>query len=514
MNNIFSFLDRADNARNAQVCKTWCDIALKIIWAEADNLCALFSILAPSCVSTKEEGRKVQSFTRLPFVSDWRRFDKYATLVCKLKYNAADEPIISRAVLRDIAQTRIRLQIFPNLHTLEWKPRHPYTKHMPNLSDAILFMHEGVKALSIFLPGYAKKCHVEQLVFDVPLRMPRLTEITITSVIEVIGLEKYLCDLVSNLHALKKISIPSEYLTNRLTDALSLLPALSTIVAAFGDGDAALLDHAQLVIPLQRFSALKTFCVKAPLSVVTHFLKAGTSSSYLATLVVTSESGPASDIQQMLELCAEEYKELGCLELNFDRRITSVGNPLPRITFSALRPLGDWSNSSLTDLCILHPVTLGLSLEELTSIVSAHPNLSKLVLNPSPVECEGSALGLDVLPLIAQHCKGLNELGLFLDATKPVPPRRIDAIQRTILFPKLVSCSFGVSVITKESCRVAAGYISTCLPSGCKIKYGAEWAKDDGGGPRIRIANARSKLWKEVEGLLQFVEVVRIQERT
>lgn len=37
---------------------------------------------------------------------------------------------------------------------------------------------------------------------------------------------------------------------------------------------------------------------------------------------------------------------------------------------------------------------------------------------------------------------------------------------------------------------------------------------DDGGGPRIRIANARSKLWKEVEGLLQFVEVVRIQERT
>ncbi|KAF5328409.1 hypothetical protein D9619_013304 [Psilocybe cf. subviscida] len=56
---IFSFLDGPDNARNARVCKTWSNIALKIIWEEVDDLVALFSILSPMVAGNQPERRDV-----------------------------------------------------------------------------------------------------------------------------------------------------------------------------------------------------------------------------------------------------------------------------------------------------------------------------------------------------------------------------------------------------------------------------------------------------------------------
>lgn len=44
---IFKLLARTDNARNAQVCHCWSDIALSALWRETDNLRELFAILTP-----------------------------------------------------------------------------------------------------------------------------------------------------------------------------------------------------------------------------------------------------------------------------------------------------------------------------------------------------------------------------------------------------------------------------------------------------------------------------------
>lgn len=44
---ILACLARPDNARNARVCKTWSETALKIVWKEIDNLQAIFDVLCP-----------------------------------------------------------------------------------------------------------------------------------------------------------------------------------------------------------------------------------------------------------------------------------------------------------------------------------------------------------------------------------------------------------------------------------------------------------------------------------
>lgn len=44
---IFGYLDRKSNVANAQVCKTWSNIALDVLWKDVDNLHRLFGLLCP-----------------------------------------------------------------------------------------------------------------------------------------------------------------------------------------------------------------------------------------------------------------------------------------------------------------------------------------------------------------------------------------------------------------------------------------------------------------------------------
>src|SRR5882757_1475449 len=47
LQNILSFMDRADNVFNACVCKQWSEIALDLIWREVNDLPRLLGLLRP-----------------------------------------------------------------------------------------------------------------------------------------------------------------------------------------------------------------------------------------------------------------------------------------------------------------------------------------------------------------------------------------------------------------------------------------------------------------------------------
>jgi hypothetical protein len=47
LQNILSFLDRADTVANACVCKQWSEIALDLIWREVNSLPRLLALLRP-----------------------------------------------------------------------------------------------------------------------------------------------------------------------------------------------------------------------------------------------------------------------------------------------------------------------------------------------------------------------------------------------------------------------------------------------------------------------------------
>lgn len=223
--------------------------------------------------------------------------------------------------------------------------------------------------------------------------------------------------------------------------------------------------------------------------------------------------------------------------------------------------------SSLNVLLIQYGSPISLSLAELTSVISSLPQPSKLCLNESPLYCETATIGLDLFPMIAQSCKELSELTLFLDAGMPLSDAR--SYLPSGSFSKLGSLSVGVSVVTKEVCQSAALCLSTHLPLGYKLQYGARWItttedipdsqytlfcrlrllcinwlltsthilflfhvfssyppynaltlilvwylKDLHHEERVRIAKERIKLWEEAEVLVRFPHKVLMQERS
>src|SRR6266567_4031229 len=86
----------------------------------------------------------IQEFVRLPEAADWKRFEQYGSRIRRLVYTAnSNSHIMKQSVFDEVARTRTRLDILPNMHTLHWKAP---------LSLSIMFMHSGVKHFTVLLP--------------------------------------------------------------------------------------------------------------------------------------------------------------------------------------------------------------------------------------------------------------------------------------------------------------------------------------------------------------------------
>ncbi|KAJ2915063.1 hypothetical protein MD484_g5341, partial [Candolleomyces efflorescens] len=79
-----------------------------------------------------------RSFRAPPTPESWARFDRYARRVRHLVYT---RPCLAQSILNCIAISRPRLAVLPRMHTLTWADN--------PLSQAVIFMHKGVKRLEL-----------------------------------------------------------------------------------------------------------------------------------------------------------------------------------------------------------------------------------------------------------------------------------------------------------------------------------------------------------------------------
>lgn len=503
---VFSFLKPPSNAVNARVCKRWSEIALDLLWRDVDDLHRLFGTLAPLRKTTRNE----YEFDRLPEAGDWKRFEKYGARIRRLVYKA--NITIKQSVFDEIARTRTRLDILPNMHSLHWEAP---------LSLSIMFMHSGVKHFTVFLPLELKRVSPRPFFQDVIARMPKLTSLDIRSSVPMNAIEEETIELLSNLPKLHKIVFPRFYVTTKVAEALSRLEHLSIIEFQYaseqGCGAPADVQPFEPVLTEGAFPALWDHSITASFEDVARFVDIPFAPTNLTTLYVDSEiiETPKS-VHDILSILSENCQMLKFLALvslraaSTDYLLEYPFDETMSITMETLQPLLKLTN--LTSLELVHQYPLALKQHHIELLAATWPALETLLLNTEPVYSNESNLTLDALTPFAKYCPKLTHLGVFLDATTVETPLALSVPFPTPVFQRLKRLSMGVSIIKDD--HTVALYLSQLLPLHCVLDCGITWdGATDIDGEVDMMVQDRCDVWNRVAEFLPLLTRLRLEER-
>lgn len=425
-------------------------------------------------------------------------------------------PILRQSVFDDVARTRTRMDILPNMHTLIWKgPLHL----------SVMFMHSSIKSFVIWLPDELQHGSPRPFFQDISARMPSLTNLNLRSYVPIHHIESNIVDLIEGLPKLQSITFPRWYLTTEITEALSRLQQLGVIEFQYlseqgcGDPD----DTYPYVPNLSEgaFPALWDYSVTASFDDVARFFNLQFAPTNLTTFYVDSELiETASSIHDVLAVLAENCQLLKYLALVSFRDSSSPGtgsshtesdNPDDYIiSFDNIKPILKLAN--LTSLEMLHHHPIAVTKQDIETLASAWPSLETFILNNEPVIFSESTLMLDDLLSFARHCPKLNHLGLFVDASSVESPLGLSTTAALVPFKSLRRLSMGISIIDDD--HPVSLYLSHILPLGCVLDCGITW--DEGMEPDrdvFREVQERCDQWTKVAKLLPVLVKLRIEER-
>ncbi|KAF8968543.1 hypothetical protein BDZ97DRAFT_1902880 [Flammula alnicola] len=499
---IFGFVDTTSNAVNARVCKRWSSIALDALWKDVDDLHRLFGILAPLRKTPNED----YEFERLPEAADWKRFEKYGSRVRRLIYRASPgSHSLRQSVFDDIARTRTRLDILPNMHTLVWKEA--------PLGLCIMFMHGGVKHFSVFLPIDLYAISPRPFFEDISARMPNLINLDIRSIVPVRAIEKETIDLMTQLPKLQKITFPRFYLTTRIAEALSRLEHLGVIEFQYleeqGFGDHLDVDSFTPTLSEGAFHALWDLSMTTSFADAARFLNIPFAPTNLTMLYIDSNSiiETATSMHKLISILAENCQLLKYLALVSLRDPTIPCVPdteqdeAYNITIDTLKPALKLPN--LTSMEIVHQYPLSLTQQDVELLATSWPSIETLLLNTEPVYLAQSNLTLEALLPFARHCRRLQHFGLFIDASSSVDVPHLSSLTSSFVpFQSLRRLSMGISIITDDN--TVALYLSQLLPLECRIDCGITWDED---------RPDRCEAWSRVAELVPVLAKLRMEER-
>ncbi|KAF9481477.1 hypothetical protein BDN70DRAFT_905253 [Pholiota conissans] len=502
---IFSFLDPRSNAANAQVCKSWHNVALDGLWKDVECPSRLFDLLAP----LKETREDTFEFERPPDADDWKRFDKYALRVRRLQYLGCARHILHQSVFDTIARTRRRLEILPNLRDLQWSD--------DNVEFSILFMHSGIKDFAVHLPLNMMKNSPRPFFQDLADRMPNLINLDIRSQVPVCDIEAEMIELLNMLPKLRKITFPRFYVTKGIAEALSRMEYLSVIEFQYkeeqGCGDSVDVASVKPIFTEGAFPALYDLSLTVYFDDAAHFINTSFSPANLTIIYIASETAiePPENIKTLLSVMAENCQLLTYVALISvrDTSITEIeGSSSHIITLDTLKPLLKLPN--LESFEIVHQYPISFSQEDLELFASSCPSIETLLLNTEPVYLTRSTLTLESLIPFAKHCPRLNSLGLFLDATAEIPELSILTPPKP--FVNLSKLSMGVSIIEDDS--APSLYLSQLLPPTTEIDCGITWDNDGQGNETLsNIVKERCHVWDRVAETVPLLSTLRRQER-
>ncbi|CAA7266668.1 unnamed protein product [Cyclocybe aegerita] len=490
---IFGMLDHDSNSNNARVCRQWSEIALDSLWRDVDQLERLFGVLAP----LRRVGKDEYEFERLPESDDWKRFEKYAGRVRRLVYHSsADNPKIRKSMFDDVARTRTRIDVLPNMHTLQW--------YAP-LSLCVMFMHAGVKHFSVFLPVELETISPRPFFQDIASRMPKLTSIDFRSDVSVRAIEEEMRGLLAQLPMLRKITFPRYYLTSKIAETLSRLENLGIIEFQYHDeqgcGDPSDMIPFAPEFEKGAFPSLWDHSMTTSFADAARFLDVAYAPPNLTMLYIRFEHyrNPIRDPPHALRRRRELPR-------------TQPGQDGDEFTISidTLKPVLKLPN--LTSLEIIHQHPLALKQEDIEVLAAAWPALETLMLNNEPVHLTSSHLSLDALLPFAKHCTKLHHLGLFLDATSVASPISPSLSLTLTPFTSLKKLSMGVSIIDDD--RAVALFLSHLLPEGCTVDCGITWEEtEDVQDGIVETVSRRCEAWTKVAKFLPVLVGLRMEER-
>lgn len=178
-----------------------------------------------------------------------------------------------------------------------------------------------------------------------------------------------------------------------------------------------------------------------------------------------------------------------------------------RISFDNLR--GILKHKSLVKFTIDHTFPIEMTQDDITEIATKWPTLSHLYLNPHPLVCLPPTLTLSALIPFAGHCPRLTDLGLYMDATQPIPPLPSNLLYKT---PSLYVGGSSIPVDDASACRKIAEYL-------CELVVPSEtvdltdyllsydeltdgWLNDAAGSPNLA---GYASSWATVETMMSMI---------
>nr|GAT60857.1 predicted protein [Mycena chlorophos] len=511
---IFSHLDDKSNASNALVSVKWSTLALNILWRTLTDLSRLFGILQP-LFKVGAEKDDPYAWRVSPDASDWQRLERYSKRVRRLIFDAdACSLPLEATVFEDASRTRTSLAILPNLVHLDWRAPLPLS---------MIFMTPNVKSFVLWIPE-TDITSLRSYFRDVTTRMPNLTVVDVHTIVPMHKIEDDMVFLLGNLPKLRKIVFPRYHLTTRVAETLSLLESLGTVEFQYhaDQGLGAPEDTTGVFQPklqLGAFPSLYDMSTTITLGDAVAFMKQTFAPTNLTALYIDSPlmESPAI-VQELLEhlgQCCQLLETLGILTLIEDKDAAKLAD-VPaenRINFSHLRSLLLFPNLAMFEL--IHQNPLDLTFEDLQQLAQSWPSLRKLILNNEPAILDCCPLTLDALLPFARHCRELEHLGMFVNASSADIPSTYAATFQIKPFARLRRLSMGTSIISEPG-QVAL-FLSQICPKNTALDCGVTWdhasSDNEEAIERYELIAERCERWSKVEELLPLMTQLRAEER-
>lgn len=423
--------------------------------------------------------------------------------------------------MSDLAVTRTKLDIFPNLRTIL-------------SSESFInpvFMHHTVTHISIHLLSMDDPFLIAQLEVSRPRmvqhiceRMPNLRSMMIRCSDHVAAFEGHIIGLLDGLPLLEKVHLPMYSLSPAILRSLAKLQNLREIGTDMEEGElygdptaVRVFTPPTFQLPRDSFPSLETldFAVCSAADATSFFTQPNLSwtASHMTAIFLrlpfAMEIHP-EQLETLLDTLSNACPALETLQLFLyaTKPLEEINlAQIPRVGFQHLRPVLKFK--SLSKFTIDHTYPLEITDADVNEIATKWTHVAHLYLNPQPLVCLPPTLTLAALVPFVQHCPDLIDLGLYMDATQPLPALPPD------LHYRIDSLDMGGSAIAVSDpieCRKIAEYLSKLLtpndvvdladyvPSYDEITD--EWLNDAAGSPNLHGFGAS---WRVVETMVAII---------
>ncbi|KAJ8502330.1 hypothetical protein ONZ45_g11873 [Pleurotus djamor] len=472
---IFEFSDKRANASNLLVNKVWSREVINVEWRHVDSWSRMLELLAPVELNANTLG-----FSRpIPYV-DYERFSYYASKVRSLTLEGLRfEPSLTDTLTRLVSDRKY----VSNVKTLSCS-----IKDTPALE---LFVNPKLTSLSIgrIEDVWPPPEILRSALSIIRERQPPL--VTLKFMVDyiyteeddedLVGADTLLSSTLRSLTRLKSCHLPPDILSPAISEALSTLPHLDSLVSlalcpGFAGSKSSFfsthLDQAS-------FPSLRNLSITISFERAIVSFTAWAKSDTLTSLELSSEVFETGErFMYLSTIVSKTFPHLTILS------ITAYSLPPDPDVVSSIGEVGFDHLEPLLSLDQLHELSLNFAYpleiydSDVVLIKACLKNLTRLHLNPTPRERQLPLLHItNVLSALRVHSRSatpnpINDLGLYVDTS-------FDWHRRTLLDHVTASEDHrmhGMDVLDLGSSPLIHGdvvqlveYLSAVLTDKCKI---------------------------------------------